>query len=258
MIPSRNPWQRRTILMQADLACIHCTYNLRGLSLSDNCPECGRRIWDSLLTQGVSSLYRSTRMAAAYCVLGAVSPLLIAALVAMSHSASPAREPMIVTLFIGVGVLLSAGFGWFTLPIAQFQPSDRNKLWITTLMILSAAGVATAGILSLTLPAGDAVWIARAWTATILCSSGYLMRVMGVASRVLFVINHPVVSRFLQTAQILCLAAAAVALASLAMEFIDAPENVREMAMRTAAVAAAAVMLSMSVAAYAFSSYGPR
>ena len=49
IIPSRNPWQRRTIPVQEDLPCVYCGYNLRGLALSGRCPECGGSNWDALL-----------------------------------------------------------------------------------------------------------------------------------------------------------------------------------------------------------------
>ena len=61
LIPSRNPWQRRTIMLQVDMSCIHCSYNLRGLAISSDCPECGRSVWDSLLNRSVPAFYGATR-----------------------------------------------------------------------------------------------------------------------------------------------------------------------------------------------------
>jgi uncharacterized repeat protein (TIGR04138 family) len=33
-----------------DLGCIHCTYNLRGLTFDGRCPECGAKVWESAIT----------------------------------------------------------------------------------------------------------------------------------------------------------------------------------------------------------------
>jgi hypothetical protein len=256
LIPSRNPWQRRTITLQGDLACIHCTYNLRGLPISENCPECGKKIWDSLLTQGISALYRSTERAALLCVAAGATPLLTAALLAMSSTASPIREAIVITLFLAVLCLAVSGIGWFQLPVNEFQPSGRESAWIIALCLLSIAGVVLASIFALTLSTTDAEWIPRTWDAGIACASAYLMVLLGHAARILFVIQHATVARLLQTAQILCVAAAAVGLAALAMEFSDEPTAVRHAALGVAGMAGVAVMIAMCVGAYAFSSFG--
>src|SRR5215470_5431424 len=109
LIPSRNPWQRRTITLQGDLACIHCTYNLRGLPISENCPECSKKIWDSLLTQGVSALYRSTQIAGLLCIAAGATPLLISAVMAMSLNATQVKEATIITLALAAVCLTIPG-----------------------------------------------------------------------------------------------------------------------------------------------------
>ena len=68
IIPSRNPWQPRTIPVQEDLPCVYCGYNLRGLALSGKCPECGGSIWDALLRRDIPSLRSALSNAALSCL----------------------------------------------------------------------------------------------------------------------------------------------------------------------------------------------
>lgn len=49
-------------MVQSDLACVHCSYNLRGLSRAGNCPECGKPVYESFTAPPAWALHQAVTM----------------------------------------------------------------------------------------------------------------------------------------------------------------------------------------------------
>jgi len=58
-VTTPDPPQRQTALIEGDLLCVSCDYNLRGVSMSATCPECGADVTPSINARWLSHAYPS-------------------------------------------------------------------------------------------------------------------------------------------------------------------------------------------------------
>lgn len=133
MIPSKNPWQRRTIAIETDLPCVHCNYNLRGLHLSGQCPECSHPIWDALLHRDIVVLKRALLFAQIGLFLLALWPwltielLVIGTALVVGNPATALNFPAIISLVLNVIVVIAQTCLWANLPVPHFQASPQQR-----------------------------------------------------------------------------------------------------------------------------------
>lgn len=254
LIPSRNPWQQRTISLQGDLACVHCTYNLRGLAISGTCPECGQRIWDSFLAGGVSALKQATQRAGWLCFVTALLPLALAMLVGLCMGSSADTVATIIIACIATAGMLLSPVGWCSMSVVEFQPAGRQRAAVILLMVVISPMVLGSSAAALLLPPGEADWKAAAWLCTASLLDAELILLAGSAARVLFLLNHPLASRLLQSAQIISILATFILTASAAMIPWTGGEELLPMALLAALASALAMTLAMLIAAITFQS----
>ena len=154
VILSRNPWQRRTIPVQEDMPCVYCGYNLRGLALSARCPECGGSIWDALLRQDIPAIRSCLTNAAIACLALAGWPLILAMLIALSPTAQTALPAGVMLLLANAFCMIIGAGIWVWMPIAQFQPGNKEQERILVLTALTFIGVTAAGIYAIAIGMG--------------------------------------------------------------------------------------------------------
>jgi hypothetical protein len=249
MIPSRDPWQRRAIMLEADLPCVDCSYNLRGLAISSVCPECGRSIWDSLLNRSVPALYSATTSASVMAGLTAGIPLLVAALLALS-TARDAIDATLLTLAFTVICFVLSGPGWFALAVEELRPTSGERVAITSVMLLSIAALIASVLLAQYAPASLRSWVGPLWDASLTSVCIYLMLVMSPAARLMFVLRHSTLARLFQSTQIVCLLVAVSCFGSIMLELTTDSGWFRPIAWRSAGIAGVCVLLCMAAAAH--------
>lgn len=262
IIPSRNPWQRRTIPVQDDLPCVYCGYNLRGLALSGRCPECGGSNWDALLRRDIPALRSALSRTSVSCLMLAVWPLVLAMLIALSPTSKATPIACIVLLLINVLCIAIGGCFWVWMPMAQFTPGDKEQERILVLSALAFIGTTAAGIYTIALgigaPAGGTTSTAQpqglgiACDAVILLVSGQLMIVLAVPARVLLALHEYATSRFVQLIQILCIIVGVFALGSLLLEMTPHAGTLRPALLTVASATGGLLALTLGVASACF------
>ena len=125
-------------------------------------------------------------------------------------------------LFINTICTVIGGCFWVWMPIAQFQPGDKEQERILVLTALTFIGATAAGIYTISLcmgtPAAGSTSAATnhglgiAWDAVLLLSAGQLIVVLGVPARVLMALHEYAISRIVQLIQILCIVVGVFAL----------------------------------------------
>lgn len=262
IVPSRNPWQRRTIPVQEDLACVYCGYNLRGLPLSGKCPECGGSIWDALLRRDIPALRSALSNAGLACLTLAGWPLILAMLIVLSPTSNATPAAGVALLFINTICMVIGGCFWVWMPIAQFQPGDKEQERILVLTALTFIGATVAGIYTITLsmgaPAAGSISTAThhglgiAWDAVLLLSAGQMIVVLSVPARILMALHEYAISRVVQLIQILCIVVGVFALGSLLLEMTPHAGNLRLALLVAASVTGGLMTLSLSFATLCF------
>lgn len=92
-------------LIQDDLSCIGCAYNLHGLPVDRPCPECGKPAMISVRAhcEGLHSIPWSLRLVGIlFLLVGVIS---LADLVATIGTARLRFDPAVIGIFVGVGLL---------------------------------------------------------------------------------------------------------------------------------------------------------
>jgi hypothetical protein len=268
IIPSRNPWQRRTIPVQEDLPCVYCGYNLRGLALSGRCPECGGSIWDALLRRDILTLRRVLKRAGMSCLVLASWPLVLAMLISLSPASRIAGAAALLLLAMNAICAVAGSGFWAFMTVGYFPPGDKEQQRIIVLTSLTFLGVTLAGayIIALGLgpvPAGGASatryeGLAIAWDAVILLASGQLIVVLGVPARILLALHEHVVSRLVQLIQILCIIVGVFALGSLALELTPQSGTLRVSLLTVGGIAGTLMTLTLAFAGLRFVHQGTR
>ncbi len=135
-----------------DAACIRCSYNLRGLRPSGNCPECGTPVEDSLrgfllrhaapeyveqLRQGLSLILNSILLTVA----------LLAAMILAMFAIPPTVGPRVVEGIIQLAMLVPSlmmlvGYWKYTAPDPGFVGSEDPRAARKVLRIVTIAGAA--------------------------------------------------------------------------------------------------------------------
>ena len=262
IIPSRNPWQRRTIPVQEDLPCVYCGYNLRGLALSGRCPECGGSNWDALLRRDIPTLRSALSRTSISCLMLAGWPLVLAALIALSPTSKATPLACIVLLLANALCIAVGGCFWVWMPIAQFSPGNKEQERILVLSALAFIGTTVAGIYTIMLgiaaPAGASTSTAAsqglgiACDAVILLASGQLMVVLAVPARILLALHEYAISRFVQLIQILCIIVGVFALGSLALEMTPQAGTLRPALLTVASATGGLLVLTLGFASLGF------
>lgn len=208
--------------------CVYCGYNLRGLALSGKCPECGGSIWDALLRRDIPALRSGLSNAGLACLILAGWPLVLAMLIALPPTSPATPAAGLFLLLLNTICTVIGGCFWVWMPIAQFQPQDKEQERILVLTALTFVGATAAGVYTITLamgsPAAGSVaagthhGLRLAWEAVLLLASGQMIVVLGVPARVLMALHEYAISRVLQMVQILCIVVGVFALGSLLLE----------------------------------------
>lgn len=246
LIPSRNPWQRRTIHLDADLICVHCQYNLRGLPISGSCPECGGAVWDSFLRKDLPVLRSALRSASTMCWMLAVTPFLMLALMVIEHQPQETEVATVPLAFAWLWCLLWGSCGWRFLSLPALQSDDRQTAAVFTLALLSAI----CGIIAITGTMLDVPRIGQlGWEGSILFTCGVYSLALAMPARTLYTFNDATLCRALQIMQMAALFPAAAMLASLALELTSMAGVPRSPATTMAAVYAVVVSIELLIAA---------
>ncbi len=255
LIPSKNPWEKRVVHLEGDLACVHCHYNLRGLPLSGRCPECGAIVWDSLLSKDIPALYRSVHMASvASFALAATAPLLCATL-ALESAARASPGPIVITTALAVLCLNGGTISWQTLPLWAFRPvlRERQLTWFILIAAVFSIGLGT--VLCLTTTAAQAQWIGRAWDAALLCTSACFAIVLRSVGRMLYLLQMTGASRVILMVQVIAVICGIVSLASIAQEFLPEPGRLRATEQMVAAICGLLASVVLTIVAFRFRQY---
>lgn len=175
--------------LDRDVACVRCSYNLRGLPTNRNCPECGEPIANSIkgfMLQDASAEYRAKLKLGLSLVLNGILVLILFFLVSVLASfLLGGRFSWVQTVINGVGFVIGCvmllGYWRYTEPDPGYmmfeQPSSaRNVVRVSVAVsaaisllqflngFLSLAGMAggVAGVLLIILMiASFAVWMVQ-------------------------------------------------------------------------------------------------
>ncbi|MBL8760341.1 MAG: hypothetical protein JNL50_03480 [Phycisphaerae bacterium] len=162
-------------VLQGDVSCIKCSYNLRGLPPNRNCPECGEPIASSLkgfTLQAASAEYRATLKSGLSLVLNGIL-FLIMAMIAMAvvRKALPGMA-WLGTILDGVvfliGCAMLLGYWKYTEPDPGYvnfeQPSSARKVVRVSVLLSAVISLAQfmLGLLAVGMADASAVG-ARRW-----------------------------------------------------------------------------------------------
>lgn len=262
IIPSRNPWQRRTIPVQDDLPCVYCGYNLRGLALSGRCPECGGSNWDALLRRDIPALRSSLSQTSVSCLMLAGWPLILAMLIALSPTSKATPIACIVLLLMNTLCIAMGGCFWVWMPIAQFSPGNKEQERIVVLSALAFIGTTAAGVYTTAMALGASAGgstsaavpsgLGIACDAVIMLASGQLMIVLAVPARILLALHEYATSRFVQLIQILCIVVGVFAVGSLLLEMTPQAGTLRPALLTVASATGGLLTLTLGSASVCF------
>lgn len=125
--------------LDRDVACVRCSYNLRGLPASGNCPECGEPIANSIkgfMLQDASPEYRGKLKLGLSLVLNGILLLVVVMIgsVFLGFVAGSAAWPRIIANGVGflVGCMMLLGYWKYTEPDPGYvlfeQPSSARNV----------------------------------------------------------------------------------------------------------------------------------
>lgn len=122
------------VVLDRNLACVRCTYNLRGLPANGNCPECGEPIANStrgMLPRIVSAEYCNKVISGLTLVTRGTMCVFVFLIAAIARSIlSPGLMPtwvgvVVYALIVAVSGLMTVGYWRITTPDAG-QPKDAQ------------------------------------------------------------------------------------------------------------------------------------
>lgn len=158
-------------VLDTDRPCVQCSYNLRGLGLSGNCPECGSSVQQSLrgiLLEFASPDYLATVRSGLRLVLTgillyiALQIITTVAAVALAGPGIAGGGFTLVGMALGLGVqgLILFGYWQYTQPDPGFVgtdlPDTPRKVVRIAVAAQAAAGVIQAGLTFAMLSSGAA------------------------------------------------------------------------------------------------------
>lgn len=131
--------ETQSTLVEADVTCLGCGYNLRGLARDGRCPECGESVerslhgdliryadpkWVDRITRGLKAMYYSV---VASLILG-----LFAAIIGGAFLVSAAFSPIVAVIMIAVwtawvGIELAYPIGWWLATTRDPAESERRS-----------------------------------------------------------------------------------------------------------------------------------
>jgi hypothetical protein len=215
LIPSRTPWLRRTITLDDDVACIECDYNLRGLPISGQCPECGHNIWDAVLYGKYDAFRESIFRAQRGCIALALWPVLVLVTMAAGNRSAEVSPEAILAGVVSSVCLLLGGPVWASMPLMQFEQSSslsRAIAWGTILGITFVnGGSAVCG------PVAHALnWdVTILWNLLIVLGACQMFVLLEVPARLLLMLRHVGLYNCLYVLRLVCGILAIASFASL-------------------------------------------
>ncbi|MCC6968647.1 MAG: hypothetical protein IT434_00340 [Phycisphaerales bacterium] len=125
--------------LDRDVSCVRCSYNLRGLPASGNCPECGEPIANSIkgfMLQDASAEYRGKLTLGLSLVLNGILLLVVVMIgsVFLGFVAGSAAWPKLIASGVGflVGCMMLLGYWNYTEPDPGYvifeQPSSARNI----------------------------------------------------------------------------------------------------------------------------------
>ncbi|NUQ53948.1 MAG: hypothetical protein HUU19_14790 [Phycisphaerales bacterium] len=125
--------------LDRDVACVRCSYNLRGLPANRNCPECGEPIANSIkgfMLQDASPEYRGKLKLGLSLVLNGILLLVVVMVgsIVLGYVAGSAAWPRIIANGVGflVGCIMLLGYWKYTEPDPGYvifeQPSSARNV----------------------------------------------------------------------------------------------------------------------------------
>jgi hypothetical protein len=132
-------------MVSQDRACVRCSYNLRGLPIEGNCPECGTPVQDSLkgiLLQFATSEYRAKITSGLSFILNGILLMVIAVVCGIALSAAIPRQ---------TGALLSEGLQFIAsiiITIGYWKYTEPDPGFVGTETTGSARNVARSAVIA--------------------------------------------------------------------------------------------------------------
>lgn len=175
-----------------DRACMQCGYNLKGLPLSGNCPECARAVEDSLrgvFLQYASDRYLKTTLSGLSLVLNGILVMIVvnvAGAVTSSAFASSGVELVMSAIGMVPSVMLVLGYWRYTAPDPQFtgqEPPNAARKVMRIAVCVQAGGtffMFLSGLLTLTVVGNQPT--AGSSIASLLFGVTMLVGIVGLAA----------------------------------------------------------------------------